>query len=59
MSLRIKSKPAPDVDGKPAWYGLYFRDDLWRRVCNRAGEPIVYTTPEYAEKAAVWALDQP
>lgn len=52
---KTKAKPAPDYDGKKAWWGYYWHDNDWVRVCNQSGNPIIYTKPEAAIAAAWFA----
>ena len=57
----FRAPKAPDVDGKPAWYGRVRRKNwapgYWVTVSSGYG-PIVYTSPEYAIAAArLWASE--
>lgn len=53
FETKTKAKPAPDYDGKKAWWGYYWQDGKWIRVCNRDGNPIIYARPS-AAIAAAW-----
>jgi hypothetical protein len=49
-----RAKAAPAHDGKPAWHGQWLQDeDTWATVCNRAGNPIRYASPDAAIAGAV------